>query len=127
MLVPVWQFWDMYTSSFEAYLAITVSDILCVPERTGTGESAAIFENVSAIFTNLMFDLICLIPWAVYAGTLSYYSVPGFHSLLSLNYQTVLKMWPLMWTQIKIRIQNFCCVPLALHDFHFCSSTQDVP
>ena len=35
---------------------------LCVPERTGTGESAAISENVSAIFTILLFDLLRLIP-----------------------------------------------------------------
>ena len=35
---------------------------MCVPERTGTGESAAISKNGVRHIYNIIFDLICLIP-----------------------------------------------------------------
>ena len=38
---------------------------LCVPERTGTWESAAISKNVPVIFIILSLIFICLLPWTV--------------------------------------------------------------
>ena len=39
--------------------------LLCVPERTGTRETAAMSKNVSTIFTFLFWIYVCLLHWAV--------------------------------------------------------------
>ena len=67
------------------------SELMCVPERTGTVESAATSKNVSTVTASLF-----LILNVFYLGQ----CVQGNHWIN----QTVLKIWLWTWAQINIKI-----------------------
>ena len=87
--------WPQSILQFDIF-TVVLYIILCVPERTGTGESAAISKNVSAVFT------ILFLIWYIYCLC---------KKILWIN-QKVLKMWLWTWTQINLGIKNFCWMPL---------------